>query len=114
VPGAILPASLDPAHPLAFGSGLDGAPNRTYVLHQGNDVFEPAEGVEAVAFFPANLTRVSGVISPENLRNLSEGAWLVSKRMGQGSVVLFADDPLFRLFWRSTQPLLVNAILLGP
>jgi hypothetical protein len=114
VPGAILPATLDPAHPLAFGAGLDGAANRTYVLHQGNSVFEPASGVEAVAYFPANLTRVSGVISPENLKNLSEGAWLVTKRMGQGSVVLFADDPLFRLFWRSTQPLLVNAILLGP
>ncbi|HEU4456525.1 MAG TPA: M14 family metallopeptidase, partial [Longimicrobium sp.] len=114
VPGAILPATLDPAHPLAFGAGLDGAPNRTYVLHQGNDVFEPATGVEAVAYFPANLSRISGVISPENLKNLSEGAWLVTKRMGQGSVVLFADDPLFRLFWRSTQPLYVNAVLLGP
>jgi hypothetical protein len=38
----------------------------------------------------------------------------VSKSVGRGSIVLFADDPLFRLFWRSAQPLLLNAILLGP
>ena len=114
VPGVILPMRLDPAHPLAFGAGLDGRPGETFVLHQGTSVFEPAEGVEAVAYFAADPQRVSGVISPENLRNLGQGAWVVSKRMGRGSVVLFAGDPLFRLFWRTTQPLYVNAIVLGP
>lgn len=114
VPGTILPLRLDPAHPLAFGAGLDNRPEEAFALHQGFAVFEPAEGVETVAHFPADLRRVSGVIAPEILRNLSQGSWLVTKRMGQGSVVLFADDPLFRLFWRSTQPLYVNAILLGP
>jgi hypothetical protein len=29
-------------------------------------------------------------------------------------VVLFAGDPLFRMFWRATHPLYVNALLLGP
>ena len=114
VPGAIFPLRLDPAHPLAFGAGLDGKPNETFALHSGTTVFEPAEGVETVAYFPASLTRISGVISPEQVRRLEQGAWLVSKRMGQGSVVLFADDPLFRLFWKATEPLFVNAILLGP
>ncbi|HEU0055227.1 MAG TPA: hypothetical protein VFQ39_18700, partial [Longimicrobium sp.] len=114
VPGVILPVKLDPAHPLAFGAGLDGRPADTFVMHTGTLVFEPAEGVESVAYFAENPARVSGVISPENLRGISQGAWLVTKRMGQGSVTLFAGDPLFRLFWRSTQPLYVNAILLGP
>ncbi|HEY0021915.1 MAG TPA: M14 metallopeptidase family protein [Longimicrobium sp.] len=114
VPGAILPVRLDPAHPLAFGAGLDGRPGETFALHAGTLVFEPAENVETVAYFPARLNRISGVISPENVRRLEEGAWVVTRRMGQGSVVLFADDPLFRLFWRSTNPLYVNAILLGP
>ncbi|HEU4557431.1 MAG TPA: hypothetical protein VFS20_06255, partial [Longimicrobium sp.] len=86
----------------------------TFVLHQGSLVFEPGEGIETVAYFPATPPRLSGVISPENLRRLGQGGWLVSKGMGRGSVVLFADDPLFRLFWRSSQPLLLNAILLGP
>jgi hypothetical protein len=92
---------------------LDSNPAQTFVLHQGSLVFEPGEGIETVAYFGASPQRLAGVISPENLKRLGQGGWLVSKRMGRGTVVLFADDPLFRLFWRSTQPLLLNAILLG-
>jgi hypothetical protein len=114
VPGTILPLTLDPAHPLAWGAGLDGHPDRTYTLHQGGLVFEPSEGAEAVAYFPEHLTRISGVISPENLKRAERGVWLVSKRVGSGSVVLFADDPLFRLFWKSTLPMFDNALLLKP
>jgi hypothetical protein len=114
VPGAILPLRLDPAHPLAFGAGMDGRPGETFALHAGTTVFEPAAGVETVAYFPERLSRISGVISAENVRRLEQGSWLVTKRLGGGSIVLFADDPLFRLFWRSTHPLYVNAILLGP
>ncbi|HEX6040077.1 M14 family metallopeptidase [Longimicrobium sp.] len=114
VPGAIFPLRLDPAHPLAFGAGLEGRPGETFVLHGGSTVFEPGEGVETVAYFPERLERLAGVISPQQVRRLEQGSWLVTKRMGQGSVVLFADDPLFRLFWKATEPLYVNAILLGP
>jgi len=114
VPGMITTVTLDPAHPLAFGAGQDGNAAQTFVLHQGSLVFEPGEGIETVAYFPAAPQRLSGLISNDNLRRLRQGGWLVSKEMGRGSVVLFADDPLFRLFFRSTQPLLLNAILLGP
>ena len=114
VPGTIVAVTLDPAHPLAFGAGLDANPGQTFVLHMGSTVFEPGEGIETVAYFPQAPQRLAGVISPENLKRLGQGGWLVTKRMGQGHVVLFADDPLFRLFWRSSQPLLLNAILLGP
>jgi hypothetical protein len=113
VPGTILPLRLDPAHPLAFGAGLDGRPNETFTLHMGTIVFEPAANFETVAYLPQNPTRISGVISPENLRRLGQGAVVASRGMGKGSVVFFADDPLFRLFWQSMQPLYVNAILLG-
>jgi hypothetical protein len=114
VPGTILPARLDPAHPLAWGAGTDGDAEQLFVLHAGDRVFEPAADVEAVAYFRADLPRISGIISPENLRRLQQGAWLVTRPMGRGSVVLFAGDPLFRMFWRATHPLYVNALLLGP
>lgn len=113
VPGTILPVRLDPAHPLAWGAGLAGDPNRTFVLHEGDRVFEPAAGLESVAYFPSELERTAGVISDRNVERLEEGAWLVSKRVGRGTVILFADDPLFRMFWRSTHPLYTNALLLG-
>ncbi|HET7274892.1 MAG TPA: hypothetical protein VFI91_06910, partial [Longimicrobiaceae bacterium] len=113
VPGAILEATIDPAHPLAWGATPDGRDGRIFVLHQGTRVFEPAEGVESVAYFPEDLDATAGIISDENLSRLEQGAWLVTTGVGQGSVTLFADDPLFRVFWRETHPLYINALLLG-
>jgi hypothetical protein len=114
VPGSIVPGRLDPAHPLAWGAGAAGDPERIFLLHAGRRVFEPAGDFEPVVHFAPDVPRLSGVISPDNLRHLEEGAWLVTRPMGRGSVVLFAGDPLFRLFWRSTHPLFLNALLLGP
>lgn len=114
--GVILQARLDPAHPLAWGAGRPlpaDSLHQLFVLHEGTDVFAPAEGLEAVVHFPASPTRVSGVIAPESLRRLGEGVWLGSKRVGRGEVVLFAADPLFRLFWAGAHPLYLNALLLG-
>jgi hypothetical protein len=36
VPGTIVAVTLDPAHPLAFGAGLDANPGQTFVLHMGS------------------------------------------------------------------------------
>jgi hypothetical protein len=113
VPGAILPAVLDPGHPLAWGAVAAGTEDRLFVLHEGTRVFEPQEGAEAVVSFGAELAATSGVISEANLERLERGVWLLRKEVGEGSVVLFAGDPLFRLFWKATHPVYTNAILLG-
>jgi hypothetical protein len=114
VPGTVLPARMDPAHPLAWGAGAPAENGDIFLLHRGTLVFEPAAGVETAIHFPGELQRISGMISQENLAHLSEGSWAITKRQGQGSVVLFAGDPLFRLIWRSTHPVFLNAVLLGP
>ena len=113
VPGAIISARMDAAHPLAWGGG-DTARDEIFVLHRGTLLFEPAAGVESAVYFPAPLQAVSGVISRDNLDRMEHGAWAVTRNVGRGSVVLFAGDPLFRMFWRTTRPLFVNALLLGP
>lgn len=114
IPGTVLAVRLDPAHPLAWGASSPGDSTRLFVLHQEGRVFEPAPGLEAVAYFPAEVRRLSGVIAPQRLRFLANGVWLAAARKGRGSVVLFADDPAFRLFWRGTLPLLARAVLVGP
>jgi hypothetical protein len=114
VPGSIIPARLDPAHPLAWGAGAAGDPRRLFVLHVGARIFEPSAEAETVVHFPAEARNVSGVISDANLRRLEEGSWLVTRSRGRGSIFLFAGDPLFRLFWRSTHPLFFNALMLHP
>jgi hypothetical protein len=113
VPGVILEARLDPGHPISWGATFEGGADRLFVLHERGRVFEPRSGAEVVASFGPQLQPTSGVISDRNLLRLEQGAWLLSRTIGQGRVILFADDPLFRLFWQSTKPLYLNAILLG-
>jgi hypothetical protein len=114
VPGAILTVQLDTAHPLVFGAGTDGRPDRLFVLHSGAQVFEPDVNFETAAFFASQLERVSGVIGERSLERLQQGSWLAMKRLGSGKVILFLDDPVFRHFWYSTFQTYANAILVGP
>lgn len=114
VPGAILSAQLDPAHPLAFGAGVAGDPSRIYVLHSGARVFEPDTDFESVAWFGDDLERISGVISDANVERMERGTWLAHAGVGSGNVVLFMDDPIFRHFWYATWQPYVNAIMIGP
>jgi hypothetical protein len=114
VPGTIFSLSLDPAHPLAFGAGVDGQPDRLFTLHTGSGVFEPNPEFETVAHFPEKVEKVSGVISNDNLEYLKQGAAITLKRVGRGRAILFADDPVFRHFWYSSFQPYVNALMVGP
>jgi hypothetical protein len=113
IPGTILKLALDPAHPLTFGAGADMDPERVFVLSTGT-AFEPTEDFESVAYFPQGVDRISGVISERHLERLDRSTWLAQRSMGSGKVILFADDPLFRMFWYSGWQLYANAILVAP
>lgn len=113
VPGTILRVRLDPRHPLAFGAAAPGGDDRMFVL-TGGESFEPDESFESVAYFDADPEKISGVISEGSLERMDRSTWLAQERLGQGKLILFADDPLFRLFWYSGFQPYVNALLLGP
>jgi hypothetical protein len=57
---------------------------------------------------------VSGVIGERKLDEVAGSSWLATRAIGEGRVVLFADDPLFRLFWRSAFAPFTNSLLYGP
>jgi hypothetical protein len=40
--------------------------------------------------------------------------YVVNEPYGRGQVITFADDPHFRLFWRATLPVFLNAVLYSP
>jgi len=113
IPGTILQVQLDPRHPLAFGASSDATPGRMFVLSSGTG-FEPEDVFESAAYFPQGLAKVSGMISSDNLERLDRSSWLAQRAVGRGSVILFADDPLFRMFWYSGFQPYTNALLLGP
>jgi len=113
VPGSIMKVTLDPRHPLAAGASADGLDAEMFVLSRGR-AFEPADGFESVAFFPEGLEKISGVISEESLKRLDRSTWLAQVGVGRGSLILFVEDPLFRMFWYSGFQLYANALLIGP
>jgi hypothetical protein len=68
---------------------------------------------ENPVYFPKEGIKLSGYISPENEKKLSQTAYEVRERNGRGYVVLFADSPVFRGFWDGSARLLVNAVFFG-
>lgn len=113
VPGSVLEVELDPRHPLAFGAGADGLGDRMFVLSDGS-AFEPDTTFESPAFFREDLEPTSGPIAESSLEQLRRGAWMVEKEVGDGTAILFADDPLFRGFWFAGFRPYLNAILFVP
>jgi hypothetical protein len=53
-------------------------------------------------------------MSKENEQKLEETAYLVHEQLGGGNIVLFADDPNFRLFWDGLNRLFLNSVLVMP
>ncbi|HXT50114.1 MAG TPA: M14 family zinc carboxypeptidase [Thermoanaerobaculia bacterium] len=57
---------------------------------------------------------IAGVAWPEAKQVLPGTLLMSAESHGKGKVVVFTQDPAFRLFWRGTMPLLLNAVLYGP
>jgi hypothetical protein len=110
VPGSIFRATLDLSHWLTFGYRDRSLP----VMLQGSTLLAPATRGDNPVVFVGDSLLLAGFAWPENTeRLLAKTAWATAERRGRGHVVLFADDPLFRAFWRGPARLLTNAMLLG-
>lgn len=108
--GAIFKATLDPTHWLTMGYERQFLP----VMFIGSTMLQPSEeGANPVVFVGDDL-HLAGFVWPDNTERLLRGTiWSAVESHGRGHVVLFAEDPLFRAFWRGTARLLTNAILFG-
>ncbi|MER3426841.1 MAG: hypothetical protein C4334_01890 [Pyrinomonas sp.] len=111
VPGAIMLATLDRTTPLTYGYEMETLP----VLIDSGYFFLPSkEGVNAVVFSSDEKRRlhVAGFIWPDNTEKLLRGtAYVIDEPTGRGHVVLYAEDPNFRGFWRATTRLFFNSFL---
>lgn len=109
-PGAVLGTQMQPLHPLT--AGLATAPP---VLYEGTTVLRPMGDPRKDVLVALDESPVlAGFAWPEAEERLS-GALLVGMEpRGSGAIVLFAQDPAYRLFWRATTPIFLNAILFGP
>ncbi len=115
VPGSILRTVLDPETWLTAGSGPElpvlADSSRIYLAPKG-----PAENDRRVAarYAPGDRLRLSGHIWPETQERLPGAVFLYEERVGRGRVIAFAEDPSFRGYWRGSDRLFLNAVVLGP
>lgn len=109
IPGAIVATNLR-THPLTVA-----VPSPPPVLFWGDRFLEPTgDPRRDLMTVRGERPILAGFAWPEGAERLPGALLLSHERVGAGQVVLFAQDPVFRLFWRGTMPLLLNAALHGP
>lgn len=110
VPGAAFATVMNPRSFLTFG-----VPSPPAVLVDGSDVLLPVSyTVDNILTISRERPLVAGFAWPESMERLAGSAWMVVENVGEGRVITFAGEPSFRLFWRGTLPLLLNAALYSP
>ncbi|MEO6254840.1 MAG: M14 metallopeptidase family protein [Ferruginibacter sp.] len=106
IPGAIYKVEMDNSHPLAFGYG-----NNYYSLKQGSDIYEfMKEGWNVGVIKKENQT--AGFVGSKTRAKIKDGTVIGVLTLGSGSIVFFADDPIFRNFWENGKMMLGNAVFL--
>jgi hypothetical protein len=111
LPGTIFRATLDLSHWLTMGYDKPSLA----VMVRGGTMLKPSESGDNPVAFLGDATLLAGFTWPDNTeRYLNGTVWAATERQGSGNVVMFADDILFRGFWRGPARLLTNAILFGP
>ena len=104
--------ALDRTHWLTHG--LEQA--RVTVMLDGGTFYKLSKDGSNVGVFPSSgkLHR-AGWVWPDNTERLMRGtAFLIEEPVGGGHVILFANEPMFRGWWRALDKLVLNAIVLGP
>lgn len=104
IPGAIFKIELDNTHPLAFGY-----PATYYTLKQSANGFDFLKnGWNVGVIKKSNL--VTGFVGSKLKPQLTDDVLIGEIPEGRGSIIFFADDPLFRAFWENGKLLFANAV----
>jgi hypothetical protein len=105
--GAIFATDLDTSHPLGFGYS-----DRDLPVHRNVEftLMRPEENPYAVPVQYTADPLLSGYASEKRLGEIAGTPSVVAERMGRGTVVLMADNPVFRGTYAGTEKLLMNAL----
>lgn len=109
VRGAILEGQLDKTHPLGFGYDSDLIP----LFRRNAKFMTRSRDPYSTPILYSKEPLLSGYMSEENRRLVSNSASVIVDREGKGALVLSLDLPAFRGFWWGTQRLLLNTIFFG-
>jgi hypothetical protein len=107
IPGAVYRVELDNTHPLGFGY-----PSLYYTLKQDDNLYEFIQGGGWNVGVIKKNNYVTGFAGVNTKGKLKDGLILGVQEMGRGTIVYFADDPIFRGFWENGKLMLANAIFM--
>jgi len=115
VPGAFLRVELDEESWLSAGVGNElpamVTSDRIYLEPEG----APDSSKRPFARYSSTDPLVlSGHIWAESGERLPGTLFAYEERVGEGRVILFAEDPNFRAYWRGANRLFLNAVVLSP
>ena len=107
--GAVFESDLDITHPIGFGlvrRSVASNKNSTFTLPVPKDPYAQ------VAVYTGSPL-ISGYSSDRRLNEIKGTPMLTAERMGDGAVILFADNPNFRASYLGTERLFLNALFLS-
>ncbi|NVJ65151.1 MAG: hypothetical protein HWE16_01585 [Gammaproteobacteria bacterium] len=104
--GAILKTQLDLTHPLTYGLDLSSLP----VTKAGRQVLKPAEQDFITVATYAAEPLMAGYASQSNIDAIKNSPAVLAISKGQGSIVMFNDNPNFRGYWMGSARLFANAL----
>jgi hypothetical protein len=111
ISGAIVKARVNHNSYLTIGYDSDTIP----LLIKGDAFFKPTETGENALTFSDDRLKISGFFWKDNTEQLLHGtSALIDEPIDKGRVILFGAEPGFRMIWRSTVHLLLNALIYGP
>jgi len=110
VGGAIFRVNLDITNPLAFGYHKKTLP----VYRNSNVWLAPSKNPYATVAKYTKNPHIDGFITKKNLNTyLKKSASIIESKVGNGRVIMFADNPNFRGAWYGTNKLFFNALFFG-
>ncbi|MDX2417380.1 MAG: hypothetical protein QNK19_07955, partial [Xanthomonadales bacterium] len=107
--GAIVKAQVDNTHPITFGYDSEMP-----IFRRGSTLLKASENPFATPVRYTEKPLLSGYIGEQRLGEMSGQPAVIAERQGKGLVVRFANNPIFRGFWRGTERLWVNSLYFGP
>lgn len=107
--GAIVSVLVDPTHPIAFGYNKEMP-----LFRRGSVLLQASENLFTTPLRYTEKALISGYIGEQRLTEMSNQPAVIAERHDKGLIVRFANNPLFRGFWRGTERLWVNALYFGP
>jgi hypothetical protein len=102
--GSIFEANLDKTHPLSYGI------EQYYTLKLDESVYEFIENENNVATLPENTKPISGFMGYYAKQQQKNTLLFGEESVGNGRVIYFVDNVLFRGFWYNGKMAFSNAL----